>query len=204
MTKHAILAAAAIPMFAAAPAQAAHLIKVFSGNDCVGQSFSQCVATQSGTNVTGGALPSAVIVKYNGNQQDGDLDPFDLDEISTNFPSIDGSEFVVGFNETSHVLSFTYTPVANDPAVHYYAIKQANSYALYYDANPILNGMIDLDTPFGRQGGDFSHITFFNSGTAVPEPGTWAMMLFGFGAIGFAMRRRKPTAQNTRLRIAYS
>ena len=27
---------------------------------------------------------------------------------------------------------------------------------------------------------------------AVPEPATWAMMLFGFGAVGFAMRRRKP------------
>ncbi len=25
---------------------------------------------------------------------------------------------------------------------------------------------------------------------AVPEPSTWAMMLMGFGAIGFAMRRR--------------
>lgn len=25
---------------------------------------------------------------------------------------------------------------------------------------------------------------------AVPEPGTWAMMLVGFGAVGFAMRRR--------------
>ena len=27
--------------------------------------------------------------------------------------------------------------------------------------------------------------------TAVPEPSTWAMMLFGFGAIGFSMRRRR-------------
>lgn len=27
--------------------------------------------------------------------------------------------------------------------------------------------------------------------TAIPEPGTWAMMLLGFGAIGFAMRRRR-------------
>ncbi|QNN66297.1 PEP-CTERM sorting domain-containing protein [Sphingomonas rhizophila] len=25
---------------------------------------------------------------------------------------------------------------------------------------------------------------------AVPEPGTWAMMLMGFGAIGFGMRRK--------------
>ncbi|HMI41609.1 MAG TPA: PEPxxWA-CTERM sorting domain-containing protein [Sphingomicrobium sp.] len=29
---------------------------------------------------------------------------------------------------------------------------------------------------------------------AVPEPATWATMLFGFGAIGFAMRRRRKPA----------
>ena len=28
---------------------------------------------------------------------------------------------------------------------------------------------------------------------AVPEPNTWAMMLLGFGAVGFAMRRRRQT-----------
>lgn len=40
---------------------------------------------------------------------------------------------------------------------------------------------------------------FFGNGTltisgisaAVPEPGTWAMMIAGFGAISFAMRRRR-------------
>jgi hypothetical protein len=31
-------------------------------------------------------------------------------------------------------------------------------------------------------------LTYFYSG--VPEPSTWAMMLFGFGGIGFAMRRK--------------
>jgi hypothetical protein len=30
---------------------------------------------------------------------------------------------------------------------------------------------------------------------AVPEPGTWAMMLLGFGAIGFGLRRRRPAFQ---------
>jgi hypothetical protein len=29
--------------------------------------------------------------------------------------------------------------------------------------------------------------------SAVPEPATWAMMLLGFGGIGFAMRRRRTT-----------
>jgi hypothetical protein len=38
---------------------------------------------------------------------------------------------------------------------------------------------------------------------AVPEPSTWAMLLFGFGGIGFALRRRKSTGPATRLRISY-
>ena len=37
----------------------------------------------------------------------------------------------------------------------------------------------------------------------VPEPGTWAMMLFGFGALGFAMRRRRGKGSDeTRVRFA--
>ena len=39
--------------------------------------------------------------------------------------------------------------------------------------------------------------------TPVPEPATWAMLLFGFGGIGFAMRRRKGEGQKQRLRVAY-
>ena len=29
---------------------------------------------------------------------------------------------------------------------------------------------------------------------AVPEPATWAMMLLGFGTVGFLIRRRRPKA----------
>jgi hypothetical protein len=32
--------------------------------------------------------------------------------------------------------------------------------------------------------------------SAVPEPATWAMMLLGFGAIGFSMRRRRAADQS--------
>ena len=40
----------------------------------------------------------------------------------------------------------------------------------------------------------------FNVAAAVPEPGTWAMMLVGFGAIGATMRRRR--VRPTTLRAA--
>jgi hypothetical protein len=31
----------------------------------------------------------------------------------------------------------------------------------------------------------------FSITSAVPEPGTWGMMLIGFGAVGYGMRRRR-------------
>lgn len=46
--------------------------------------------------------------------------------------------------------------------------------------------------------GTFSGNLFFTPGTAVPEPATWAMMLAGFGAIGFAMRRRRQSHPKVR------
>lgn len=33
---------------------------------------------------------------------------------------------------------------------------------------------------------------------AVPEPATWALMLIGFAAVGFGMRRRSPSARGVR------
>jgi len=45
---------------------------------------------------------------------------------------------------------------------------------------------IILDHPQG-----FSNAAIYVSETAVPEPATWAMMLFGFGLAGYAMRRKR-------------
>lgn len=39
-------------------------------------------------------------------------------------------------------------------------------------------------------------VDVIGSATAVPEPATWAMMLAGFGAVGYAMRRRAKVRTN--------
>lgn len=62
-------------------------------------------------------------------------------------------------------------------------------------------------TVSGTAGELFTGVTFSSSsnsfevdnlavGSAVPEPATWAMMLIGFGAVGFAMRRAKAAADD--------
>ena len=64
---------------------------------------------------------------------------------------------------------------------------------------------LDMLTPILQAGETYRFTYTFNAGNgggtasgngsfitaAVPEPATWAMMLFGFGGIGLAMRRRR-------------
>ena len=164
----------------AAPASAAIVfLGQFEGQDCGAGGFSNCYVSHDGTNTIG--LGSPVIIKYEG--PDGVLD-----DISDNFPSIDGSEFDVTYDP--YILSFTYTPGAGDPDIHYFSIKQSTSYALFYDSDPILSGSVDL-SDIGYN--DWSHLSFFDTG-AVPEPATWALMIGGLGLAGATLRRRRAAA----------
>ena len=56
---------------------------------------------------------------------------------------------------------------------------------------------VRYDITFGPGSGNFNGTA---NVTAVPEPATWAMMLLGFGALGYAMRRRPKVS--TRIRFA--
>jgi len=180
------LAGAATFAFATPASAAVTLLGVFEGTDCSGQGgFPNCWATQTGTDqgpVTD-PLGSPAVFKWNAPIIGGDT------ESSPGFPTIDGSEFMLTL--MGDVLSFTYTPGDGDPELHYFSVKQGDVYALFYDSVAITSGSADLGDLFPDNVG-WSHITWFDTGrNDVPEPGTWAMMLLGFGAAGFALRRAR-------------
>lgn len=65
-----------------------------------------------------------------------------------------------------------------------------------------LNGTVSMDgsqQPPGVAGGS---IAIRPVVSALPEPATWAMMLIGFGAVGYAVRRRRTPAGRGQLRTA--
>ncbi len=63
---------------------------------------------------------------------------------------------------------------------------------------------VDLQTGRATLVGTTSSGLFGIAVQAVPEPGTWAMMILGFGAVGGAMRRRGATAKASRTRLTFA
>lgn len=65
------------------------------------------------------------------------------------------------------------------------AINSSGTFGFFFTAAP--GSFQEYST---QTGSAFDTITISAVDGAVPEPSTWAMMLVGFGAIGFAMRRK--------------
>jgi hypothetical protein len=191
MRKLAFLTASAIvsTVVFGTPAQAATLIVgPTTGNACTGAGgINNCIATQTGVTqgTTTDPLASSLIARISFNEN-GTISTRD---ISTLFGTVTGSEFS-GSVGSNNVLNLTYTPGAGDPAIHYFGLFQANTYNLFYDANAINSISVNLSSLFPKNPG-LSHIDVYDTRVpGVPEPATWLMMMLGFGAIGYSMRRR--------------
>ena len=88
--------------------------------------------------------------------------------------------------------------------ISFLAVKASNEFVLYQLASPISSGTWNTFNITNKKGvpHGLSHLAFFGAvdpgsdpgGGAVPEPSIWAMLLAGFGLVGFAARRRRGLA----------
>lgn len=67
--------------------------------------------------------------------------------------------------------------------------------ASFSNGNPLDNSIGTFSLATSSQDGSPTAIdfTFTSNASTVPEPASWAMMVGGFGMLGAAMRRRRPT-----------
>ena len=71
------------------------------------------------------------------------------------------------------------------------AVDWSNTPTIFSFGNGGSFSLLLQDAAFGTPGTARVSGTFTFLSSSVPEPGTWGMMLLGFGAVGFAMRRRR-------------
>ena len=79
--------------------------------------------------------------------------------------------------------------------------------AIFYFTSPVSMGSHSFSvsgvfTPTASA--KFAKIAGTVSLSAVPEPATWALMILGFGAVGFAMRRRNDAVRSTRATLTFA
>ena len=188
-----LLAAAAFSVVALAPsAQAADLIEVYTPGDpeftVSGNIFSGPIAADISVSGIVAGLFSHTYA-------------FTIPQTGVGSGSITTSVSVLGAsNDTDFTSVFINGTPVNITSLGGF-IETASAIGVPITAgvlnNLVINGVSRGNGNYGGQ------ITFNPTRNAVPEPATWAMLLFGFGAIGFSMRRRKQHKITQRIRLAF-
>jgi hypothetical protein len=84
---------------------------------------------------------------------------------------------------------------------NFVAVKSSTNFVLY-QITPANSGAWSTAGLLNKNGQQqaLSHLVFFGTQSAVPEPAAWMTMILGMAGIGFSMRRKKQS--DTRLRLA--
>ncbi|WP_232474085.1 PEPxxWA-CTERM sorting domain-containing protein [Sphingomonas sp. MA1305] len=94
----------------------------------------------------------------------------------------DQSVTVTGYNGLTQVFSETFDTLISSPTLHSFNAVPITSFSF---VSP--NSQVVID-----------NLNLSPATAAVPEPATWALMILGMGAVGFAMRRRKTVNMTVR------
>jgi len=154
----------------------------------LGSAAGATVTIDSSTMNTSGPDVVGDILRINYQDGPGLTDPFTE---TLTFTNTDPGQYVLSLVTTFSSVDFTSAILTgpsgpinlaiqfNDPTFERWTTAEIGLLAGQYTLTIMGNAGAD-----GQMGG---HIDI----RAVPEPATWAMMLLGFGAVGFAMRRRR-------------
>ncbi len=104
--------------------------------------------------------------------------------INTVFDDQAGTNLSGGTAPYTGSFNINHPSVGNDPLSLFNGLNADGTWTLFVSDRALFD--------VGTLNGWALQITG-NGLAAVPEPSTWAMMLLGFGAVGFAMRRRRQT-----------
>jgi hypothetical protein len=149
------------------------------------------VSAANGSNRTdgyGNGVVSAPNVIFNGSARIATISSASLFSLtSAYFTSafFDQSATVIGYNGLNQVFSETFNILLSGPTLHSFNTTSIDRFTFRGNAgSQVVIDNLSIDTA---------------AAAGVPEPATWAMMTLGFGAMGFAMRRKKVS---TRIRFA--
>lgn len=95
-------------------------------------------------------------------------------------------------NVTFYVNGQTFSAPTNfGPSLDYFAIGRNPSFSEFYGG--LIDNVFVYDEALSAdQVAQLRATGFPSANSAVPEPATWAMMIFGFGVVGGALRRSQP------------
>ncbi|MBA3596444.1 MAG: PEP-CTERM sorting domain-containing protein [Methylibium sp.] len=181
-TKHLVTAAIGVMTLSAAPAYAA----ISPANSC---SF----ADVSGTGVTVADCSGYYTGNLNNAADFSDVKPL----LTTEFPGVVlGNAILEQLNVNSGSITFA-SSLSGDSVigVHWGGGQGGGESAFYrLSFDETFTGTFSVvDTNPTRRRGGISNVALYDTGTitAVPEPGTYALMLAGLAVVGFMSRRNR-------------